>query len=179
MSFTRLQSRLALSAALLASTLTLTSAAPASANVGEAIIQRCTHGQSLGGFSQSAYTQALKQLSADAEEYTPCSSLIRAAKLAAAAGHSSANSGPGASNPVALAASPAEQRAITRVRAAPSGPVRVDGQIVQPGVVHANIASAVSSLPSPLLATLAFLLACLVLLVGNAVRNRFRGQRSD
>ena len=174
MSLTRLQSRLALPAALLASTLTI--AAPASADIGETIIQRCTHAQSLSGFSQSAYTQALKELSADAEEYTPCSSLIRAAQLAAAGGH---GSGGGAESPVALAASPAERRAITRVRRTPAAPVRVDGQIVQPGVVHADIASAVNSLPSPLLATLAFLLACLALLVGGALRNRFRGNRSD
>jgi hypothetical protein len=173
MSLTRLQSRLALSAALLASTLTI--AAPASADIGETIIQRCTHGQSLNGFSPSAYAQALKELSADAEEYTNCSSLIRAAQLAAAGGGgSSATAGT-----VPLAASPAEQRAITRARRTPAAPVRVAGQIVQPGVVHADIASAVNSLPSPLLATLAFLLACLALLVGGALRNRFRGNRSD
>jgi hypothetical protein len=172
MSLTRLQSRLALSAALLASTLTI--AAPASADIGETIIQRCTHGQSLNGFSPSAYAQALKELSADAEEYTNCSSLIRAAQLAAAGGGSSATAGT-----VALAASPAEQRAITRARRTPAAPVRVAGQIVQPGVVHVDITSAVNSLPSPLLATLAFLLACLALLVGGALRNRFRGNRSD
>jgi hypothetical protein len=45
--------------------------------------------------------------------------------------------------------------------------------------VHASIASAFSSLPTPLLATLAFLLACLALVVGGAVRNRVRGGRSD
>jgi hypothetical protein len=174
MSLTRLQSRLALSTALLASTLTI--AAPASADIGETIIQRCTHAQSLSGFSQSAYTQALKELSADAEEYTNCSSLIRAAQLAAAGGH---GSGGGAESPVAIAASPAEQQAITRARRTPAAPVRVDGQIVQPGVVHADIASAVNSLPSPLLATLAFLLACLALLAGGALRNRLRGHRSD
>ena len=39
-------------------------ASPARANVGETIIQRCTHGQSLGGFSQQAYREALKELTA-------------------------------------------------------------------------------------------------------------------
>jgi hypothetical protein len=177
MSLTRLQSRLALSAALLVSTLTI--AAPASADVGETIIQRCTHAQSLGGFSQSAYTQALKELSADAEEYTNCSSLIRAAQLAAAAGQSGGNAGGGAENAAALTASPAEQKAIKHALRTPAAPVNLDGQIVQPGVVHADIASAVNSLPSPLLATLAFLLACLALLAGGALRNRLRGKRSD
>ena len=176
MSLTRLQSRLALSVALLVSMLTI--AAPASADVGETIIQRCTHAQSLSGFSQSAYTQALKELSADAEEYTNCSSLIRAAQLAAAAGRS-AGAGGGVENPVALTATPAEQQAITRARQTRAAPVSVDGQVIQPGVVHANIASAVTSLPSALLATLAFLLACLALLAGGALRNRLRGHRSD
>lgn len=173
MSLTRLQSRVALPAALLASTLTI--AAPANADIGETIIQRCTHGKSLGGFSQSAYTKALKELSADAEEYTNCSSLIRAAQLAAAGGHGSG----GGSAPAALAASPAEQRAIARARQAPPGAISVSGQIIRPGVVHADIASAFNSLPSPLLATLAFLLACLALVAGGAVRNRFRGNGSD
>jgi hypothetical protein len=173
MSLTRLQSRLALPAALLAGTLTI--AAPANADIGETIIQRCTHGKSLGGFSQSAYTKALKELSADAEEYTNCSSLIRAAQLAAAGGQGSG----GGSAPAALAASPAEQQAVTRAREAPAAAVSVSGQIIRPGVVHADIASAFNSLPSPLLATLAFLLACLALVAGGAVRNRFRGNGSD
>ena len=55
----------------------------------------------------------------------------------------------------------------------------MSGQIIRPGVVHADIASAFNSLPSPLLATLAFLLACLALVAGGAVRNRFRGNGSD
>jgi hypothetical protein len=175
MSFTRLQSRLALSGALIASALTI--ASPASADIGETIIQRCTHAQSLSGFSQSAYTRALKELSADAEEYTNCSSLIRAAQLAAAGGRGA--NGSGAESTVALAASPAEQQAITHARHTHAAPVRVAGEVVQPGVVHADIASAVNSLPSPLLATLGFLLACLALLAGGALRNRFRGDRSD
>ena len=53
-------------------------------SVGEQIILRCTHGQSLSGFSQSAYRQALKELSADAEEYSRCAQQIRQAQLAAA-----------------------------------------------------------------------------------------------
>jgi hypothetical protein len=176
MSLTRLKSRLALPAALLAGTLAI--AAPANADIGETIIQRCTHGKSLSGFPQSAYTRALKELSADAEEYTNCSSLIRAAQLAAAGGHGSGASA-GAEHLAALAASPAEQRAITRARQAPPGGISVSGQIIRPGVVHADIASALNSLPSPLLATLALLLACLALLAGARVRKRFRGNSPD
>ena len=56
--------------------------------------------------------------------------------------------------------------------------LRVGGQLVNPGVVHANIASAFSSLPDPLLAMLAFLLACALALGGRAIRNGIRAHRS-
>ena len=58
-------------------------------SVGEQIVLRCTHGQSLSGFSQSAYRQALKELSADSLEYSPCGQQIRQAQLAALAAHRS------------------------------------------------------------------------------------------
>ena len=167
-------------AALVAATL-LASAQPASANVAETIILRCTHNESLSGFSQSAYNKALKELNADAEEYSPCSSQIRAAQLAAAVGgHGGTSStGQGGAAPVAIAATPSEQQAITHAEHISPAPVTLDGAVIKPGVVHANVASAFSSLPTPLLATLAFLLACLLLLVGAAVRNRARARRSD
>jgi len=131
----------------------------------------------LSGFSQSAYNQALKQLSAGTEEYSDCSSLIRQAQLAAAGG-GGAGGGAGASV-VAIAATPSERHAIAHAASAGSEPVNLDGQVIRPGVVHANIASAFSSLPTPLLATLAFLLACLLVVVGGALRNRVRARRSD
>jgi len=49
--------------------------------------------------------------------------------------------------------------------------------VIHPGVVHVDIASALSTLPTPLLALLAFLLACALLLLGRAVRNRVRAHR--
>jgi hypothetical protein len=170
---------LALLSAVLLSAALLAIAPPARADVGETIILRCTHGQSLSGFSQSAYTQALKELSADAEEYTDCSSLIHQAQLAAAAGGRGGGAAGTAAIPTPIAATPSEQRAITHAARAGSNPVRLGGRVIQPGVVHANIASALSSLPTPLLATLAFLLACLLLVVGGALRNRVRAGRSD
>jgi hypothetical protein len=156
--------------------LSLLLAAPASANVGETIIHRCTHGESLSGFSQSAYSQALSELSADAEEYTDCSSLIRQAQLAAA-GHGGGSYG-GEAAPVPIVPTATEQQAITHATHAGAPPVQVGGQVIHPGVVHADIASALSSMPTPLLATLAFLLACLLLVAGTALRNRVRARRS-
>ncbi len=169
----RLHSRLALPAVLLAGT--LLAPPPAGADVGETIILRCTHGESLSGFSQSAYRKALKELSADAEEYTNCASLIRQAQLAAAGG----GTGSAGETAAALPTSPAEQRSIAQAAHIGAAPVGLGGQIVHPGVVHTDIASALSSLPAPLLATIAFILASLIVFGAGALRNRFRGRRAD
>jgi hypothetical protein len=163
---------------VLLATVALASAPAALADVGETIIQRCTHGQSLSGFSPRAYSRALKELSADAEEYTDCASLIRQAQLAAASHNGSATGQAGAAA-VATVATPTEQRSIARAASAGSSPVRLDGGVVHPGVVHASIASALSTLPTPLLAILALMLACLLLAAGGAVRRRVRAGRSD
>jgi hypothetical protein len=45
-------------------------------------------------------------------------------------------------------------------------------------VIHANISSALSSLPTPLLALLALMLAYALLQAGRAIRNRVRTDRS-
>jgi hypothetical protein len=155
--------------------------APAQANVGETIIDRCTHGESLNGFSQKAYEQALKEISAGTEEYSNCAAQIREAQLAAAGG--TRGIGPGtatSTGAVALIPTPAEQQAIMQARAAHAGAppaVQVGGQTIHPGVVRANIASAFSTLPTPLLATVLFLLVCLLTVAGNAIRGRLRWRR--
>jgi hypothetical protein len=177
MSFARAKRRLAAPAVLLAGA--LAAASPAFGDVGETIIQRCVHGQSLSGFSQAAYNRALQELGADAEEYTNCGTLIRGAERAAATGRTGAGVAAAAGPAVAIAATPAEQRALTTAAHSTTGPVRVGNQLVAPGVVHANVASALSSLPGPLLATIIFLVASLVLVGGSAARNRFRGNRLD
>jgi hypothetical protein len=152
----------------------------ANADQGEAIILRCTHGQSLSGFSQNAYKQALKDLNADTEEYTDCSSLIRQAQLAAAGSRGGGGGGGSSGGPSAAAVvpTPAERRAITSAGHARAAPVQVGEQAIHPGVVHVDVASALSSLPTPLLAMLAFLLTCLLLVAGGALRNRVRARRA-
>jgi hypothetical protein len=55
----------------------------------------------------------------------------------------------------------------------------VGSQIIRPGVVHVDIASALSSLPNPLLVILAFLLACALALAGGALRNRVRNRHHN
>jgi len=167
-------SRLALLAAPYAVLLSI--AAPAGADVGQTIINRCTHGQSLSGFSQQAYHQALQELPTEVEEYSDCGNLIRRAQLAAAAGVGGGQS-PGASGTTPLPVTPAERSELNSAPKLASGAVQVGNQTIRPGVIHADVASALSSLPDSLLAVLAFLLACALLLAGRALRNRVRADR--
>ncbi len=163
---------------LLATSLSLVAFATcARADVGEKIIDRCTHGESLKGFSQSAYRKALKELSAGTEEYSNCAALIRQAQLAGASGRTSAAEAAAGSTTAALPPTPAERQAIARAPSAGAVPLKVGGETIKPGVVHANIASAFSTLPMPLIATLAFLLLCLLLALGVGARDWIRERR--
>lgn len=168
--------RLAALAALIAAMAALP--AGARADIGETIVLRCTHGESLAGFSQSAYRRALQQLSADAEEYSGCAQAIRQAQLAAASGGRGTAAGTGTGAAVPIAASPAEQRALAGAAVAGRAAVKVDGQVINPGVVHANVASALSTLPPPLLAVLALLLAGVLVGGGLLLHRRLGGRDS-
>lgn len=165
----------ALAAALLM--LVCFAAAIASADTGTKIIERCTHGQSLSGFSQQDYKRALQELPTEVEEYSDCANLIRHAQLAAAGGGGGGAGGGGAS-PLTTPISPSEQSALTGASKTGSGPLKVGGQNVQPGVIDANVSSAFSSLPAPLLAVLIFLLACAAALGGRSLHKGIRGHRS-
>src|SRR6516164_8449768 len=98
----RRRHRMALAAALLV----LASPPSARADVGATIIERCTHGQSLAGFSQQDYARALQELPTEVEQYSECGNLIRRAQLAAAGGvvglGAGAGAGPGSGAPVPL-----------------------------------------------------------------------------
>jgi hypothetical protein len=170
---------LALPVALLAVLLVI--ATPARADVGEKIIIKCTHAESLSGFTQKDYEKALKELETSSEEYTGCANLIHRAQLAAAGSRGGSTGGGAGGGPtgagIATAtapATPAEQKDLNRAVQSGSAPLRVGNQIIHPGVVHADIASAFSSLPNSLLAILAFLLACALALAGGVLRNRVR-----
>jgi len=169
---------LALVAVLLA-ILAMGAAPAAQADVGSQIITRCLQNQSLAGFSQSAYSRALQELTATAEEYSDCAALIRQAQRAAA-GHSGLTAGATGTTPGVIAATATEQRAIARATRTGGEAVSLgNGQIVHPGVVHADIASAFSTLPAPLLAVLGLMLAGALLLGGTVLRKRARGSRAD
>ena len=176
----RLHKRLAPSVGLLMAAAALCWAPPAGADVGQQIIRLCAEGRSLRGFPPSAYAKALKEMSATTQEYSSCAQEIRQAQVEAAATPKGAKTGPvGGPLPAAVATTPAEQQALARAASSGSAPVSVGGQEIHPGVVHADIASALSTLPTPVLAMLAFLLACLIAFGGNALRNRVRGGRAD
>jgi hypothetical protein len=149
----------------------------AGADTGTKIIERCTHGQSISGFSQQAYRRALQELPTEVEEYSDCASLIRRAQLLAA-GEGPKGGGGGEGPPVAIPPSESERNALAQVPRTGAGPQRFDGQLVHPGVVHTSISSALSSLPDPLLAVLAFLLACAVALGGLRIGKVVRAHRA-
>ena len=167
---------LALAAALLA----LASPAAARADVGATIIERCTHGQSLGGFSQQDYQRALQELPTEVEEYSECGNLIRRAQLAAAGvgGGPGAGAGAGRGAAVATPLTPAERTALRQIAKTGSAPQVIGNEVIYPGVVHTGVASALSTLPNSLLALLAFLLAFALVLAGRAVRSRVHARRS-
>jgi hypothetical protein len=168
---------------LLALALVAWPAAPlAHADVGTKIIERCTHHQSISGFSQQDYRRALEETTAEVNEYSDCVELIHKAQLAAA-GHGGGGAG-GVGGGGGLTANvapptPAEQQALQAAHNSGATPVKVGGNTVAPGVVHANIASAVSSLPTPLLALLAFLLVGALSILARAIRERVSTHREN
>jgi hypothetical protein len=166
-----LRSALAVAAALL---LSLAAAAPAHASEATKILEACSNGTLPTGYTQQAYSQAIKQMPPELSEYTDCPDLIHKAQLAGAAGsHGGSGGGSGGAASAAVAPpTPTEQHTLEDVPHASSPSVPVGNEVVHPGVVHVDIASALSSLPTPLLALLAFLLAGALLLLGRAVRNR-------
>ncbi len=160
----------------LAAALALLFAAGASASEREVtkIYEDCGSGTVPTGYSQQAYSQAIKEMEPFLAEYSTCPDLIHKAQLArAASSHGGAGGGAG---PAAVAPpTPTEQRTLESVPHASSPSVPVGNEVIHPGVVHVDIASALSSLPTPLLALLAFLLAGALLLLGRAVREGVRG----
>ncbi|HTA36303.1 MAG TPA: hypothetical protein VK761_06275 [Solirubrobacteraceae bacterium] len=166
----------ALAAVLLSACLT----SVASADAGEKIIERCTHGQSLSGFSQQDYRRALQELPTEVEEYSDCGNLIRRAQLAAAGGQGGSGGGGGSGAPtVATPLSSSDRRALGRLPKTGALARSVGGTVVRPGVVHPSLSSAFSSLPDSLLAVLAFLLACALALGGRVIGRSVRARRSD
>lgn len=153
-------------------------ASAATANQAQTILEKCGHNEPFSGYSQKAYREALKQMTTTGIEYGECESLIRKAEEAAAGGGAGATTGtPSAS--VAVPLTPTEQHAVQSAHRNGSAPVQVGGEPVRPGVVHADIASAVSTLPHSLLAVLAFMATGAVVLAIGEVLGRVRSRRDS
>lgn len=166
-------SRLALVLAV-ALALALPVTASASSSEVTKIYEACGNGTVPTGYSQQAYSQAIKEMEPFLAEYSACPDLIHKAQLAGAAGPRSAGtSSPGEAGTTAVAPpTTTEQHTLESIPHASAPPVQVGGEVIHPGVVHVDLASAFNTLPTPLLALLAFLLACALLVVAWAVRRR-------
>lgn len=164
--------------------------AMAQADAGATIVRQCLNqGKVSGNYSQQAYNQALAELPADVREYSDCPNLIRAAQLAGAAhggsggpGAPGAAAGPGGSGPGgSIAALSAPEKAALAAAARPrsgSPAIQVGGQLVNPGLVHVNVASALNRLPTPLLALLAVLVAGGLFVAGRFAYQRVGSRRA-
>lgn len=149
-------------------------AAPAQASEASKIVERCTHGESLSGFSQNGYREALRHMPTEVTEYSDCANEIHKAELAAAGG-SEGGAGAGSNVPIPLTHN--ERQAVLSAHRHGAAPVQIDGHTVKPGVVHADVASVTSTLPSSLLAVLALMLASGLGLAGSEVYKRVRAGR--
>ncbi|MHB1810108.1 MAG: hypothetical protein ACYCU0_12575 [Solirubrobacteraceae bacterium] len=177
-------------------------AAQASSSEVRQIMERCKNSGSLAGFSQKAYHEALAQMSPENIEYSNCSERIVEQELESASqGHGGGShgsgggagtaggaggsggggsSGGGASGAApsatpAAARTPEQQQAIAHAQKAPPASVSLGGgpeATVHPGVVHANVSSALSSLPAPLIAAIAAIAAMIAILLGRELRDR-------
>jgi hypothetical protein len=161
-----------IAAALVSAGWALLEAAPARADVGTTIIERCTHGQPVGGFTQQAYRRALQELPTEVEEYSDCANVIRRAQLAAAGAGTGARGTLAGAGAGTTPLTPAEQQRLGAVVHTRAAPLRVGNQLIHPGEVHADVASAFSSLPDALLAILALIAASALVLAVITIRSR-------
>ncbi len=160
--------------------LALAIAPPAVAGSTKKILETCSEGKIPRGYSQQAYDQALHRMPPELSEYSDCSDLIHKAQLASATGGGSGSAGGGGALGAAATTappSPSEQHALERATRHGNAPVSVGGEPVHPGIVHVDIASALSALPTPLLSLLVLLAACALWLLGRSVYARARHDR--
>ena len=153
-------------------------ASTATANQAQTILEKCGHGESFSGYSQKAYRGALKQMTTTGIEYGECEEKIRKAEEAAVGGGTGATAGTPYAN-VAAPLTPAEKHAVQSAHRNGATPVQVGSVPVRPGVVHADIASAVNTLPNSLFAMLAFMAVGAGLLAIGGVRRLVRSRRES
>ena len=152
---------------------------PASANYRDLLLDACGRdGKVNGTYSQEDYRKALANIPADADQYSDCRAILKAAQLAAASGEKTLT--PAAAAAILATATPAEQQAIQQaVQSSTGAPAKVGDAVVSPASYGAGraVAADISDLPPPLLAALGLLtvgaLAALLTVIVPRVRDRF------
>ena len=168
-----------LSAACLACFISLTLPAASSASYEELLLDACGRdGKVNGTYSPQDYREALANIPADADQYSDCRAILRAAQLAAASGQETLS--PAAAADILASATPEEQAAIDEaVQSSDGNAVNVGGTVVSPASYGAGreVAAGISDLPTPLKAALGLLaagaLAALLTAIVPRVRARF------
>ena len=153
-------------------------AAPAAANYQDLLLDACGRdGKVNGTYSQEDYRKALANIPADADQYSDCRAILRAAQLAAASGEETLT--PASAGDVLASATPEEQAAIEEaVNSSDGSPVQVGDDVVNPASYGAGreVAAGISGLPTPLKAALGLLavgaLAALLTAIVPRVRDR-------
>jgi hypothetical protein len=168
------------------------------------LIDACRDERVDGTYSQRTYRRALDQLPADSDQYTGCRDVINRARLAAlsdresraggnadgggssgstgtsgsSGGGSNRGGGGGGSDRSATPAAPTdeEQRAVENATRAGAAPVRVGGELLQPGAVR-QVPDDGRDLPTPLILLLAVLAACTLAAAGAATWSRVNARR--
>lgn len=147
----------------------LVTPAIAVADYNELLKDACRDERVNGTYSQKDYRDALANIPADADQYTNCRAVLRAAQLAAARAQAAGRSGTaplsadtiGAlSSPDPLAtATPAQKQAVAVAVKSGGRPLTIAGKVVEPSTLGAGraVAAGLSGLPRPLLAALALI----------------------
>lgn len=173
------------------------SAAPATALADSArVIRDCQDGRIDGKYSQREFSQALRNIPTDVDEYTDCRDVIRRAQLGAAGGSggaSGAGAAGGAGAPpssaaanagktaaqILEAATPAERAAVDQATGrAGAAAVQVGGQTVSPDSSGLSPAGAANVLPIPLIVALGLLGLGLAATGIQTIRSRVLARRT-
>ena len=170
------------------------------------LVDACRDEKVDGTYSQRTYKQALDQLPADSDQYTACRDVINRARLAAlnertsspgggsgsgtgggggADGGSGSNSGSGtprsressggsdrADRPI----TPAEQKQVQDAATSGAQPVRIGGELIQPGAVG-NLSNSTRDLPAPVVAMIIALAVCVLAAVAAVGWSRVLARR--
>ena len=159
---------------------TLSLPASASASYQDLLLDACGRdGKVNGTYSQEDYRKALANIPADADQYSDCRAILRAAQIAAASGQDTIT--PSGAGDTLATATPEEQAAIEEaIQSSDGNPVQVGDEVVSPVSYGAGrtVAAGVSELPAPLKAALGLLAVGALVALLTAIIPRVRDRLS-